>query len=252
VTDFLGQLFGLDGRVALVTGANSGIGRGIAEALVRAGAKVVLVARREDALREVAAAIGGVPIAADLGDRTEVARVAEAAAEPYGEPDILVNSAAVNIRPALDSLTVEDWDTTMAVNLDAPFLLGQRFGPAMAARGWGRIVNIVSQQAVRAYGNSGAYGAAKAGLAGLTRSQAEAWSRHGVCVNAIAPGIIRTPMTAPLAADPGRWARLAERTMAGRNGEVDDFLGLAVFLAGPASSYLTGQTIFVDGGFSVA
>jgi NAD(P)-dependent dehydrogenase (short-subunit alcohol dehydrogenase family) len=252
VTDFLEQLFGLDGRVAVVTGANSGIGLGIAEALARAGAKVVLVARREDALHEVAAAIGGTSIAADLGDRAEVARVAETAAEPYGEPDILVNAAAVNIRPPLDSLTVEDWDTTMAVNLDAPFLLGQRFGPAMAARGWGRIVNIVSQQAVRAYGNSGAYGAAKAGLAGLTRSQAEAWSRHGVCVNAIAPGIIRTPMTAPLAADPDRWARLAERTMSGRNGEVDDFLGLAVFLAGPASSYITGQTIFVDGGFSVA
>jgi gluconate 5-dehydrogenase len=122
----------------------------------------------------------------------------------------------------------------------------------MAARDWGRIINVVSQQAVRAYGNSGAYGAAKAGLAGLTRSQAEAWSRHGVCVNAIAPGIVRTPMTAPLAADPDRWAALAGRTMAGRNSEVSDFTGIAVFLAGPASAYLTGQTIFVDGGFSVA
>src|SRR5262249_44914018 len=139
----LEQLFGLDGRVALVTGANSGIGRGIAEALAAAGARLVLVARREEALREVASAIGDAAwIAADLGDRAEVARVAQTAAQPYGEPDILVNAAGVNIRPPLSSLTVEEWDTTMAVNLDAPFLLGQRFGPAMAARGWGRIVNI--------------------------------------------------------------------------------------------------------------
>src|SRR5205807_3605178 len=133
------ELFGLDGRVAVVTGASSGIGRGIAEALAKAGARVVLVARREALLRDVASAIPGKAawIAADLGDRTDVARVASTAAEPYGEPDILVNAAAVNLRPPLDALTVEDWDTTMAVNLDAPFLLGQRLGPAMAARGWG-------------------------------------------------------------------------------------------------------------------
>src|SRR2546430_3708641 len=129
-----------------------------------------------------------------------------------------VRAAAVNLRPPLAELGAEVWDTTMAVNLAAPFLLGQRCGPAMAARGWGRIVHLVSQQAVRAYGNSGAYGAAKAGLAGLTRSQAEAWSGGGVCVNAIAPGIVRTPMTAPLAADPERWTELAQRAVAGRKG----------------------------------
>ncbi|TMM39730.1 MAG: SDR family oxidoreductase [Actinobacteria bacterium] len=251
--DFLIDLFGLSGRTALVTGASSGIGREIAEGLARAGARVVLAGRDADRLREAAEGIqraGGTAewAAADLGDRSAVARLAEA----VPEPDILVNSAAVNIRPPLPELTTAQWDETIAVNLTAPFLLGQRFGPAMAARGWGRIIHLLSQQAVRAYGNSGAYGAAKAGLAGLTRSQAEAWSAHGVCVNAIAPGIVRTPMTSALAADPHRWAQLAGRTMVGRTSEVADFTGVAVFLASRAADYITGQTIFVDGGFSVA
>jgi gluconate 5-dehydrogenase len=257
VNQFLSDLFALAGRTAVVTGASSGIGREIAEALAKAGARVVLLGRREELLREVADGIrqgGGQAdwFAADLGDRAEVARVAGAVPRPFGEPDILVNAAGVNIRPPLSELTLADWDRTMAVNLAAPFLLGQRFGPAMAARRWGRIINLVSQQAVRAYGNSGAYGAAKAGLAGLTRSQAEAWSPHGVCVNAIAPGIVRTPMTSALYDDQERWKTLAGRTMTGRNGEVTDFTGLAVFLSSRAADYVTGQTIFVDGGFSVA
>jgi NAD(P)-dependent dehydrogenase (short-subunit alcohol dehydrogenase family) len=256
VDDFLRGQFGLDGRSAVVTGASSGIGREIAGALARAGARVVLVARNPTALADAVAELRGAGCetawcAGDLADRTDLGRLAEAAVAPYGEPDILVNAAGVNIRPPLPELTPAQWDETMAVNLTAPYLLGQRFGPGMAARGWGRIVNVVSQQAVRAYGNSGGYGASKAGLAGLTRSQAEAWSRYGVCVNAIAPGIVRTPMTAPLAADPQRWQALAARTMVGRNSEVTDFTGVAVFLAGPAAGYLTGQTIFVDGGFSV-
>jgi gluconate 5-dehydrogenase len=251
---YLTGLFGLTGRTALVTGASSGIGRAIAEAFAQAGARVALVGRDKARLREVVDVIGtdggeAEWYHADLGDRADVARLVEAVPD---EPDILVNAAGINIRPPLPELSLDDWDRTMAVNLTAPFLLGQRYGPAMAARGWGRIVNIVSQQAVRAYGNSGGYGAAKAGLAGLTRSQAEAWSARGVCVNAIAPGIVRTPMTRALSDDPDRWAALAARTMAGRNSEADDFAGIAVFLAGPAAAYLTGQTIFVDGGFSVA
>ena len=257
VNTFLTKLFSLTGHTAVVTGASSGIGREIAAALGRAGARVVLVARRADVLGRVADQLrqNGCLVewcAGDLGDRTELARVAEEASRPFGAPDILVNAAAVNIRPPLPHLTPADWDRTMAVNLSAPYLLGQQYGPGMVARRWGRIINLVSQQAIRAYGDSGAYGAAKAGLAGLTRSQAEAWSRDGVCVNAIAPGIVRTPMTAALSADPQRWAELAQRTMVGRNSEVTDFTGVAVFLVGPASGYITGQTIFVDGGFSVA
>jgi NAD(P)-dependent dehydrogenase (short-subunit alcohol dehydrogenase family) len=249
----LEELFSLAGRVALVTGASSGIGRSIALALAGAGAQVVLVARDENRLRSTAAEVGsaGAYLCVDLADRAALAAALPAMARPFGDPDILVNGAGVNRRPHLDALTVDDWDVTMAVNLAAPFLLGQHFGTRMAARGWGRIINIVSQQAVRAFGNSGAYGAAKAGLAGLTRSQAEAWSARGVCCNAIAPGMVRTPLTEQVFADPQRVAAMAGRTMVGRNGDVADFGGLAVFLAGPSSAYLTGQTIFLDGGLSV-
>jgi gluconate 5-dehydrogenase len=257
MSSYLHELFSLAGRVAVVTGGSSGIGRAIAGALGRAGARVVLVARREAPLAAtvthlVADGVEAAAVAADLADRAALRAAADRAAQVYGEPDILVNAAAVNRRPPMAELTDDDWDATIAANLDAPFLLGQRFAPPMAARGWGRIINIASQQAVRAYGNSGAYGVSKAGLTGLTRSQAEAWSRHGVCCNAIAPGVVHTPLTRELFADPARVAAMAARTMLGRNGEPADFAGAAVFLASPASAAVTGQTIFVDGGFSVA
>jgi gluconate 5-dehydrogenase len=189
-------------------------------------------------------------VVADLAERAAVRAAAEEVAGAYGEPDILVNAAAVNRRPPLPELSEDDWDATMAANLTAPFLLGQRFGPVMAARGRGRIVNVVSQQAFRAYGNSGAYGVSKAGLVALTRSQAEAWSGAGVCCNAVAPGVVRTPLTEPVFADPATVARHAARTMIGRNGVPEDFAGCAVFLASAAADAVTGQTLFVDGGYS--
>ncbi len=253
---FLDELFSLAGSTAVVTGGSSGIGRAIAEALGRAGANVVLVARGSAALRSTVAELEGLgcaaaAVSADLGDRGALRRMVEQAVEPFGEPDVLVNAAGVNMRPPMQELAVEDWDRTMAVNLDAPFLLGQRFGPRMAERGRGRIINIASQQSIRAFGDSGAYGVSKAGVCALTRSQAEAWSAYGVCCNAIAPGFVSTPLTSEVFADPARTAALAARTMAGRNGEPMDFRGVAVFLASRASDYVTGQTIFVDGGFSV-
>ena len=252
---FLDGLFSLEGRVALVTGGSSGIGRAIAGALARAGARVVVLARGEGELADTVAHLRAegcqaASVRADLADRASSVQGAEAATGPFGEPDILVNAAGLNIRPPLATLTPPDWDRLMEVNLTAPFLLGQRFGPPMARRGWGRIINIASQQAFRAFGNSGGYGAAKGGLVSLTRSQSEAWAPHGVRCNAIAPGFVATPLTMEVASDPVRSAALAARTMIGRNGQPADFEGIAVFLASRASDYVTGQVIFVDGGFS--
>ena len=257
MTGYLDRLFSLDGRVAVVTGGSSGIGRAIAGALAHAGARVVVMARGQRGLDETvrelrAAGRAAVAVRADVGDRAALARAADAAAGEFGEPDILVNSAGINLRPPMDALSLADWDQTIAVNLTAPFVLGQRFGPVMAERGWGRIINIASQQAIRAFGNSGAYGASKGGLVSLTRSQSEVWAGRGVCCNAISPGFVATPLTAAVASDPARSAVLAARTMAGRNGEAADFEGVAVFLASRASDYVTGQVIFVDGGFSAS
>ncbi len=240
----------------MVTGGSSGIGAGMASALSRAGARVVLVARDAGRLGVAAdglCARGGQAawVSVDLADRAGLERAADEAAAAFGPPDILVNCAGINLRPPLASLTVEDWDLTLAVNLTAPFLLGQRFGPLMAARGWGRIINVTSQQASRAFSNSGGYGASKGGLAALTRSQSEAWARSGVCCNSVCPGFVATRLNAAVAADPERMAAMAARTMTGRNGEPADFAGVAVFLASRASDYVTGQTLYVDGGFSV-
>ncbi|MEV6163875.1 SDR family oxidoreductase [Streptomyces sp. NPDC052052] len=253
---YLSELFSLDGRVAMVTGGSSGIGRAVAGALARAGASVVVVARAEANLvttvDELAAdGCRTAWVSADLSTRDGVRAAAEQAAEAFGEPDILVNSAGINLRPPMGELGEEVWDTTMAVNLEAPYLLGQRFGPGMAERGFGRIIHITSQQAHRAFVQSGAYGVSKGALESLARSQAEAWSPYGVTCNTLVPGFVMTPLNARLSSDPERVAALAARTMVGRNGLAEDFAGAAVFLASRASAYVTGQAIFVDGGFSV-
>jgi len=253
--DRLLALFGLAGRVALVTGASSGIGRAIAEALAGAGARVVLVARRAAELertRHAIAALGGEAAAlpCDLSDRDALEACAAAAPAAFGAPDILVAAAGINLRRPMLEVSREDWNRTLAINLEAPFFIAQRLVPAMIARGWGRIVNIASLQSVRAFPDSGPYGASKGGIMQLTRAQAQAWSGQGVNANAIAPGFFPTALTAAVSADPARWKANAARTFVGRNGELPDLAGTAVYLASRASDYVTGQTFFVDGGFS--
>lgn len=256
MNDYLADLFSLEGRTAVVTGGSSGIGRGIATALARAGAATVVVARGEDRitgtvreLQELGCRAAGV--VGDLSTRSGIHAVAEAAAEPFGEPDILVNSAGINIRPVYTEITEADWDATMTVNALAPFLLGQRYAQGMAARGFGRLIHISSQQAHRAFVSSGIYGASKGTVESLMRSEAEAWGGTGVTSNTLVPGFVLTPLNARLQEDPEKIAALAARTMIGRNGLPSDFAGAAVFLAGAGSSYITGHSLFVDGGLSV-
>ncbi|MBV0914249.1 SDR family NAD(P)-dependent oxidoreductase [Anianabacter salinae] len=242
----------LSGRVACVTGASSGLGRRAALVLAHAGAKVVAVARRADAL---ASLVGEAPgrIAAlpwDLADRAAISELARHAADPFGAPDILVHAAGINTREVADDVTPEGWDATLNLNLAVPFFLSQHLVPAMKARGWGRIVNFASLQSYRAFPGGLSYGASKGGVAQLTRAMAEAWSRDGIMVNAIGPGFFRTELTAAVFDDPERAARNAAQTCIGRNGEPEDIDGPLLFLCSDSCGYVTGQVLMVDGGFT--
>jgi gluconate 5-dehydrogenase len=246
------HLFDLTGRVACVTGASSGLGQRAAIVLAAAGARVVGVARRADALAEWAAQTGpnAATVAADLSQRDQITDIATRIATPFGAPDIVVHAAGINTRERADDVTPEGWDITMNLNLAAPFFLSQAFAPAMKARGWGRVVNFASLQTTRAFPGGVSYGASKAGIAQLTRAMAEAWSKDGITANAIGPGFFPTELTSAVFADPNRAARNAAQTCVGRNGTVEDIDGPLLFLCSDASAYVTGQVLMVDGGYT--
>jgi gluconate 5-dehydrogenase len=246
------QLFDLTGRVACITGASSGLGRRAALALIGAGARVVGVARRKDALAGLVAETGGKAAAlpADIADRAAVPGLAAEIAAPFGPPDILIHAAGVNTRQAADDVTAQGWDQTLALNLSAPFFLSQALVPAMKEKGWGRIVNFASLQTTRAFPGGIAYGATKAGIGQLTRAMAEAWSPFGITANAIGPGFFPTELTAAVFDDPDRAARNAAQTCMNRNGRLEDIDGPILFLCSDASSFVTGQVLMVDGGFT--
>lgn len=219
-------------RRALVTGASSGIGQAIGLALQETGVEVIGLARRKSPF--------GTSLLCDLQDRAQI----EVALREAGDIDILVNAAGLNPR----SLSLEAWDRTMAVNLTAPFLLARGLAPGMKQRGWGRILNIASLQATLAFPMGMPYGASKGGLVQLTRAMAEHWAP--VTANAISPGFFRTPLTAPVFRHPELVEKLASRTALKRNGELHELTGAALFLCSEASSYVTGQVLNVDGGFT--
>jgi NAD(P)-dependent dehydrogenase (short-subunit alcohol dehydrogenase family) len=245
-------MFDLAGRVACVTGASSGLGRTAATFLAAQGARVVGIARRCDQLAEWSETSDGDTafVTADLSERGDIAAAAKAAAEPFGAPDILINAAGINTRQPADEVTDQGWDQTIALNLSAPFFLAQALVPAMKAKGWGRIVNFASLQSRRAFPGGIAYGASKGGVEQLTRAMAQAWSGDGIMANALAPGFFPTELTGPVFADQALSERHARQTCIGRNGELTDLEGPLLFFCTDASRYVTGQVLFVDGGFT--
>ena len=246
------HLFDLTGRVACVTGASSGLGRQAALILAAAGAKVVGVARRSDALQSLEDEAGPsvATIVADVADPKRTKTLCANVASHFGAPDIVVHAAGINTRQPASDVTPEGWDMTLALNLSAPFFITQAMVPAMQAKGWGRIVNFASLQTTRAFPGGIAYGATKAGIGQLTRAMAEAWSGDGITANAIGPGFFPTELTAAVFDDPDRAARNAAQTCIGRNGVLEDLDGPLLFLCSDASGYVTGQTLMVDGGYT--
>jgi gluconate 5-dehydrogenase len=250
--------FSLDGKIALITGGSSGIGEAIAEALGLAGAQVILAARRKPQLEEARARLIGKNVRvlacmpADLADLNACKALAGDALAHAGQVDILVNGAGVNLREPFMDVTQETWTRQLNLQLSAPFFLTQALAPKMKSNQWGRIINIASLQSYRAFSNSAPYGAAKGGILQLTRAIAQEWSKFGITCNAIGPGFFPTALTAPVFNDAELVKLHANRTAIGRNGEMKDIEGLAIFLASDASSYITGQTIMLDGGYTAS
>lgn len=248
------SLFDLRGAVALVTGASRGLGAAAAEVLAEAGADVILLGRDAETLEAGRRALehyGGAThaIRCDMGAPDEVRRAAAEAQERFGKVDILVNNAGIIRRSPAEEYPLEDWNDVIAVDLTGPFLMAQEIGRGMIARGSGKIINIASLLSFGGGLNVVAYTAAKSALAGVTRALSNEWARHGVNVNAIAPGYFHTEATEALRNNPERYKSLLARIPAGRWGEPDDLKGAILFLASPASRYVHGHILAVDGGW---
>lgn len=244
----------LDGKVAVVIGGSSGIGRTLARGLAEAGADVVSSARRIELVNAIADEIEtlgrrSLRVSCDVTDRGSLEKVLQASVETLGKVDILVNAAGINQRaPTLD-FSEADWDRLIDTNLTGTLRACQVFGRHMIERGYGRIINIASMGSFLALYEVAAYCASKAGVASLTKSLAIEWARHGVCVNAIAPGYFRTPLSEKLLVGTPRGEEVMIRTPMGRFGALDELIGAAVFLASDAASFVTGTVLPVDGGF---
>lgn len=250
-------LFDLTGRVALITGAYRGLGFAIARGLAQAGASVVLNGRQPEALHAAAQRLTGTGLTAsyaafDLTDRDAIKKGVAAAIAEHGAFDILVNNAGIQRRGAFVDFSAKDWDDIITVNLTAPFLVSQAVLPGMIANKRGKIIHVSSLMSELARPSVVPYTAAKGGVRQLTRGMAVELAPHGIQVNAIAPGYFATEMNRALLDNVEFNAWVCQRTPAGRWGQPDELAGLAVFLASSASDYMTGQTLIVDGGMSVA
>ena len=248
--------FSLENKVALITGGTSGLGKMMALALAKAGAFVWIASSRDNAdepLQEIKQqGSNGSFVQVDVTSSDALEKIVSQILKESNSIDILVNAAGINLRTSAEELTLNEWQKTIDINLTAPFYLSQLVADTMKKNNWGRIINIASLQSLRAFDNSIPYGASKGGVMQLTRALAQAYSKDGILVNAIAPGFFRTNLTESLFQDPDKLEALANKTMMGRNGEEKDIFGISVFLCSDANSYVTGQTVFLDGGFSAA
>ncbi len=249
------DLFDLGGRTALVTGSSRGIGLTLARGLGRAGARVVLNGRDGDRLAAAAAQLRADGLSVEVApfDVTDEAAVDAAVARIEGNVaaiDILVNNAGMQLRRPLQEFPTADWHRLMEANVTSAFLVGRAVGARMLERGAGKIINVCSVQSELARATIAPYTATKGALKSLTRGMCADWAPHGICVNAIGPGYFNTELNAALRADPEFDGWLRRRTPAGRWGELEELVGVAVFLAAPASDFVHGQIIYVDGGLT--
>jgi NAD(P)-dependent dehydrogenase (short-subunit alcohol dehydrogenase family) len=250
------QLFDLSGRVALVTGASKGLGKAIALALAGAGADIALYARNRADLEAVKASVEAVGRRAeifcvDVLDKAQIDENVKATLEAFGHIDVLMNNAGVNVRKPVLELSAEEWDLVIDTNLKAYFLMAQAVVPHMLARGSGKVVNMASILGAVALPSQLAYASSKGGVMQMTKVMALEWAKQGVQVNAIGPTYFETPLVAQLRNDPERYRFIVERTPMGRWGQPDELAGIVIFLASRASDFITGQTIFIDGGWTI-